>query len=291
MMINGGSIKFSDRLFTVGIPPLNQTLARRMIEETKIYRLLKGFRNKPPADIKLLQEILVRFSNMLVDFPQITEVDMNPLVIDQSSAHVLDARIVIDPQMVFRETRPHEHLVISPYPKKYETLWRLADGRDVLLRPIKPEDEPMWLEMFQNFSESSIRYRFFQMIKDTPHEVRIGYCNIDYEREMAIIAEMNDDGKRRILGVVRAILDNDRKNAEVAIIVADPWQGLGLGSKMMDFMIEICKDMGVGVLHASILSQNRPAIELMRKMGFTVENEDGSTVSAVLDLPAEGSAD
>jgi acetyltransferase len=136
---------------SVGLPPLNQTLARRIMEETKVYQLLKGYRNMPPANLKLLEEIMVQFSQMLVDFPQLKEVDINPLFIDEKEALALDARVVFDKEKVFAKIEPHEHLVISPYPKKYETLWKLRDGRSVLLRPIKPEDEPMWLEMFQSF--------------------------------------------------------------------------------------------------------------------------------------------
>ncbi len=271
----------------VGLPPLNQTLARRIMEETKVYRLLKGYRNMPPANLKLLEETIVRFSQMLVDFPQLKEVDINPLFIDEKEAFALDARIIIDKERVFAKLEPHEHLVISPYPKKYETLWKLRDGRTVLLRPIKPEDEPLWLEMFQNFSEESIRYRFFSIIKDTPHEVRVRYCNIDYDREIGIVAELTDEGRRRILGVVRLIIEPDGKTGEIAFIVADPWQGLGLGSKMVDYMIEICKDKKLGTIYAMMLSDNYRAIKLVKKMGFTLDYLDDGSVKATLNLKEE----
>jgi len=271
----------------IGLPPLNQTLALRIMEETKVYQLLKGFRNMPPANIKLLEEHMVLFSQMLVDFPQLKEVDVNPLFVNESQAIALDARVVIDKERVFSKLEPHEHLVISPYPKKYETLWKLRDGRQVLLRPIKPEDEPMWLEMFQNFSEESIRYRFFQIIKDTPHEVRVRYCNIDYDRELGIVAEMTEQGRRRILGVVRLNIEPDEKTGEIAFIVADPWQTLGLGSKMLDFMIEICKDKKLETLYGIMLPDNYRAIGLMRKMGFTIERVDEDTVKGTLNLREE----
>jgi len=270
-----------------GLPPLNQTLARRIMEETKVYQLLKGYRNAPPANLKLLEETMVRFSQMLVDFPQLKEVDINPLFINQKEAFALDARVVIDKEQVFAKLEPHEHLVISPYPKKYETLWKLRDGRTVLLRPIKPEDEPLWLEMFQNFSEQSIRYRFFNIIKDTPHEVRVRYCNIDYDREIAIVAELTEDGQRKILGVVRVPIEPGRKTGEIAVIVADPWQGLGLGSKMMDYMIEICKDKKLETIYGVMLSDNYQAINLMKKMGFTIRYLPDGTVKGTLDLREE----
>jgi acetyltransferase len=275
------------RDFAIGIPPLNQTLARRMMEETKVYRLLKGYRNNPPANVKLLEEILVRFSQMLVDFPQLKEVDINPLFVDEKEALAIDARIVIDKGRVFAKLKPHQHLVITPYPKKYETLWTLRDGRTVLLRPIKPEDEPLWLEMFRNFSEESIRYRFFQIIKDTPHEVRVRYCNIDYDREMAIVAEFTEDDHKKILGVVRVSVEPDQKSGEIAFIVADPWQGLGLGTKMVDYALEICKDMKLETIYAIMLPDNNRAISLMTKMGFNVKYLDDGTVKAVLNLKAE----
>jgi acetyltransferase len=270
---------------SVGLPPLNQALARRMMEETKVFQLLKGFRNMPPANIKLLEETMVRFAQMLIDFPQIKEVDINPLFINENEAFALDARIVIDKEKVNKKFKPHEHLVISPYPKRYERVWTMRDGRNVLLRPIKPEDEPMWLEMFQNFSEESIRYRFFNIIKDTPHEVRVRYCNIDYDRELGLVAELQN-GKRQILGVVRIIVEADGKNGEIAFIVADPWQNLGLGSKMVDYVIEISKDKGLETIYALMLKDNYRAIRLLRKMGFTIQHTEDVT-KASLDLTSE----
>ena len=273
--------------FAIGIPPLNETLVRRMMEETKVYQLLKGFRNEPPANIKLLEEILVRFSQMLVDFPQLKEVDINPLFINEKEAFAFDARIVIDPDKVFKKFEPHQHLVVTPYPTKYETLWRLRDGRTVILRPIKPEDESMWLEMFQNFSEESIRYRFFQILKDTPHETRVRYCNIDYDREIAIVAELTEEGRKRILGVARVSIEPDGKTGEIAFIVADPWQGLGLGTKLVDYVLEICADMKLETIYAIMLADNYRAMGLMKKMGFTVKYMDDGTVKGTLDLREE----
>ncbi len=271
----------------IGLPPLNQTLARRIMEETKVYEFLKGYRNAPSANLKLLEEIMIDFSQMLVDFPQLKEIDINPLLVNSKEVIALDARIVIDRKRVFEKSEPYEHLVMSPYPRKYETLWKLYDGRIVLLRPIKPEDEPMWLEMFQNFSDQSIRYRFFEIIGDTPHEIRVKYCNIDYDREIGIVAELNEKGSRKIAGVVRLVTDPDNKMGEIAIIVADPWQGLGLGTKMMDHIIEICKDKKIEIVYAEILRDNLVAIDLFRRMGFIVEALDEETVKATLNLKEE----
>jgi acetyltransferase len=158
-------------------------------------------------------------------------------------------------------------------PKNYETLWRLRDGRTVILRPIKPEDGQLWQEMFQNFSEESVHNRFFYMIKDTPHAVRVRYCDIDYNKEIAIVAELKEE-RRRILGVVRLTIDANKKTGEIAFIVADPWQGLGLGSKMVDYMIEICKDIGLETIYAFVLPDNYRAIKLVKKRGFIIQYKD-----------------
>jgi acetyltransferase len=273
--------------YSIGLPPLNSTLARRMMEETKVYQLLKGYRNVPPANLKLLDETMLMFSQLLMDFPQIKEIDINPLLINEKDAFILDARITIDKEDVFRKFEPHEHMVISPYPKKYELLWALKDGREVLLRPIKPEDEPLWLEMFQSFSDDSIRYRFFQMLKDTPHEVRVRYCNIDYDREIAIVPELTEKNRKRILGVSRISIEPDGKRGELAFIVGDQWQGFGLGTKLVDYTLEIAKEMGIETVYAIMLRDNNRALNLTKKMGFKIEYLSDGTAKGILDLKEE----
>ena len=230
---------------------------------------------------------MLLFSQLLIDFPQIKEIDINPLLINEKEAFILDARITVDKERVFRKFEPHEHMVISPYPKKYEILWTLKNGREVLLRPIKPEDEPLWLEMFQSFSDESIRYRFFQILKDTPHEVRVRYCNIDYDREIAIVAELTEKGRKKILGVGRLSIEPDGKSGELAFIIGDQWQGLGLGTKMVDYVIEIAREMGVETVYAIMLPDNYRALNLTKKMGFKLEYLDDGTVKGILDLKEE----
>jgi acetyltransferase len=273
--------------YSIGLPPLNTTLARRMMEETKVYQLLKGYRNMPPANLKLLDETVLMFSQLLIDFPQIKEIDINPLLVNEKETLALDARIIIDKENVFRKFEPHEHMVISPYPKKYELLWTLKDDREVLLRPIKPEDEPLWLEMFQSFSEEAIRYRFFQILKDTPHEVRVRYCNIDYDREIAIVAELTEKNHKKILGVSRLSIEPDGKSGELAFIVGDKWQGLGLGTKIVDYTLEIAKEMGIEAVYAIMMTDNNRALNLTKKMGFKLEYMSDGTVKGVLNLKQE----
>jgi acetyltransferase len=260
-----------------------------MMEETKVYQLLKGYYNTPPVDIKKVDETILLFSKLLVDFPQIKEIDINPLLVSEKEACIIDARIAINKDDICKKFEPHEHMVISPYPKKYEMTWSLKNGQEVLLRPIKPEDEPLWLDMFQGFSEESIRYRFFQILKDTPHEVRVRYCNIDYDREIAIVAEMVKTGQRKILGVARVSIEPDGKSGEIAFIVSDRWQGLGLGTKMVDYVLDIAKEKGVEDIYAIVLPDNSRALSLLKKIGFNFEYLGDGTVRGTLNLKNEDS--
>ena len=169
---------------------------------------------------------------------------------------------------------------------KYETTVKLRDGRTVLLRPIKPEDEPMWQEMFQCFSEESIRYRFFQVIQATP-QMRKRYCNIDYNKEIAIVAELSEEGKKRILGVFRLILEPGLETGEIAFIIADEWQNLGLGSAMMRHMIRIVKERQLESIYGVLLKSNVKGVRFMKKMGFAVQQLDEETVKAILSFMKE----
>jgi acetyltransferase len=284
-MAGAGIDLFKD--YSIGLPPLNITLVRRMMEETKVYKLLKGYRNTPPVDIKKVVETLLLFSKLLVDFPQIKEISINPLLVSEKEAYILDAHIAINKDEVCRKFDPHEHMVISPYPKKYEMRLSLKNGQDVLLRPIKPEDEPLWLEMFQSFSEESIRYRFFEILRDTPHEVVVRYCNIDYDREIAIVAEIVENQQRKILGVARVSIEPDGKSGEIAFIVTDRSQGLGLGTKMVDYVLDIAKEKGLEEIYAIVLPDNARAMDLMKKMGFKFEYLSDGTARGTLNLKNE----
>ena len=259
---------FSD--FSVGLPPLNQTLGRRLMEETKVYRLLKGHRGKPAADLKQLEQIIVSFSNLIIDFPEILEVDVNPIALCNGKACALDAKIVID-RNCLNQNAPYPQLVLTPYPTRYITRWKLADGADVLLRPIKPEDEPLEHEMLMSLSEEAMRERFFQVIKHISHEMHIRFCNIDYDREMAIVTEMGQGEKRRIIGIGRLIAEPDGKKGEFAVVVHDDFHGKGLGHKLVDMMIGIAQDKGLDECYAFVQSDNRKMMSLCRKLGCDIE--------------------
>jgi acetyltransferase len=268
----------------IGLPPLNRVLAKRLIGETRVYEILRGYRNKPPANLELLEEILMRFSQMLVDFPQIKEVDINPLFIDEKEAFALDARIVIDKDKVFTRTKPYEHLVISPYPTKYEDYFRLPDNQEVFLRPIRPEDEKLLLEMFQNLAEETENYNFLAKTKGTLHEIMASYCNIDYEREMVIVAETSQAGQREFIGAARLITERDGKTGEITFVITRFRQDRGLTTKLVDNILRICSDKNLETVHTRIPLDNHKTIEIMKKKSFSFEETIDNTMRAFLRL-------
>jgi acetyltransferase len=266
---------------SVGFPPLNQVLARRLIERTAIYK--HAACEGSSLNLKLLEEVLVKFSQLVVDFPEIKEIDINPLIVNENSAVAVDARILIDPDTILRDVDPHEHLAIAPYPKKYVTQWKMKDETPVTLRPVKSEDENLFSEMFKSFSEETMRFRFFQIIKDATHETLVRYCNIDYDREIAIVAEMQQE-KRKIIGAVRLIRDPGRNDGEFAVVVGDQWQGQGLGSKLLDYVIEIGKDMRLETIYGYVISDNVRMIHLCTKKGFQMEPQEEGIAKMLLKL-------
>ena len=261
---------------TVGLPPLNMALAMRLIEDTKIYKLIKGYRGMPGADIPAIQFLLYKFSYLLMDFPQIKEIDINPYGVDERGGIVLDAKVILDSSVVVDPNNPYKHLVISPYPSHYIKDIKLNSGLHVTLRPIRPEDEFLEKEMFSNFSERTQRFRFFQLIKDISHEELTRYTQIDYDREIAIIAEVTDEGRKKMAGVARLIADQYNETAEYAIVIADPWHSQGLGNKLTDYILKIAKDHGIKTVYASILAVNHIMLHMFKTRGFKLTKvEDG----------------
>jgi len=279
------------RDFAIGLPPINQVLARRLMEDTKIYKALAhGLRNKAPVNLKTLEEVLVRFSSMVTDFPEISEVDINPLSVSEGKAFAVDVRILLDPNPIDRST-PYPHLVIIPYPTKYVIPWKLEDGTDVLLRPIRPEDEAIESEFINGLSEETSRYRFFNIVRNLPHSDLVRFCNIDYDREMAIVAEVTEGGRRREIGVGRIIAEPDSKRGEFAVVIADSYQGKGLGRKLVDMVIDIASEKHLESIYGVVLRENQPMLSLCREMGFSLHpEEDYVRVELPLEVeaPAQG---
>ena len=270
---------------SVGFPPLNQTLARRIIEQTKAYKILsEGFRGKPSVKIRLLEEILVKFSQLIIDHPQIVEADVNPLMVDEKGVVALDARIVIDLETAAAPTKRYGHLIIRPYPGKYVTERKLRDGKQALFRPVKPEDEPLVAELFKAFSEETMRFRFFRVIKEISHEALARYCNIDYDREMTIVAELKEKGRKQIAGMVRLIVEPDGESGEVAVVVGDPWQNRGLGSLLFRYIVDVARDMELKKVWGEIMAENTRMLHICYKEGFQIKRLDEETYIAELSL-------
>jgi acetyltransferase len=268
----------------VGLPPLNMALAMRIIEDTKIYKLIKGYRGMPGADIASIQFLLYKFAYLIMDFPQILEIDINPFGVDERGGVVLDAKVLLDKKVTKEELDSNHHLVISPYPSEFTTKFKMKNGQEVTLRAIKPEDEFMEQEMFSNFSERTQRYRFFQLIKNISHEQLVRYTQIDYDREIAIIAEVEEDGKKKMAGVVRLIADQYNETAEFAIVIADPWQQYGLGNKFTDYIHEIAKARGIKKICANVLVQNHIMQHMFRERGYKMEKvEDSYYAELIID--------
>ena len=274
---------FGDR--TLGFPPLNERLARRMIESLKIYPLLQGYRGRPAmAEAKLL-ETLMRLSYLVADYPEIAELDINPLLVTPDAVLALDARIVLDRAAMGRKAVPYAHLALRPYPEEYVREAALPDGGNCLLRPIKPEDEPLWMELLAKCSRESIYQRFRGFFSWTSHDVAVRYCYIDYDRELAIVAETEEDGKRMLMAVGRLVADPMKKTAEYAVLVGDPWQDKGLGGILTDFCLEIARDWGVRKIVAVTNSDNPRMVAVFEKRGFSIKPDpDGSFIEVSKDL-------
>jgi acetyltransferase len=264
----------------VDLPPLNLLLARRLMERTRVYRLLQGYRNIPAANVDLVAEFLVRISQLVTDFPEIVELDLNPVVISDGRPVAIDARIAIEPSQVAAP----RHLIISPYPNQYESNWLLKDGTPVLIRPVRPEDEHLVADLLHNCSDQTIYFRYFGVNKNWPHESLIRFTQNDYDREIGIAAIGLPPGPSVMMGVGRLVMTPERDSAEFAVIVADRWQGAGLGMKLVEQVIEIAKENGVRTLSGDVLAENRRMLGLVKKMGFNLLRPEMGTCRVELDL-------
>jgi acetyltransferase len=260
------------------LPPLNERLARRMLESLRLWQLLRGYRGRPAANIDRLIEILMRLSYLVADYPEIKELDVNPLLVTPEDVIALDARVVLDHEMILHPPRPYSHLAIRPYPREYIKPAKLKDGERILLRPIKPEDEPMWHAMLARCSQESLRFRFRYLFKQTTHEMATRFCFLDYDREIAIVAEIEEQEQRKLMGVGRLVADVDHTNAEYAVLVADPYQGRGLGSLLTDYCLEICKGWGINSVVAETSPENHGMLSIFQRRGFIFDRPAMSDV-------------
>ncbi len=276
---------------SLGFPPLNERLARLLLESLRIWPLLEGYRGRPGVRIDLLIEVLIRLSYVAADYPEIAELDINPLLATPREVVALDARILVDDKALGVDFEPYAHLALRPYPEKYVTQVRLRDGTPVTFRPIKPEDEPLWLAMLGSCSKETIYSRFRHFFRWQSHEVATRFCYIDYNREIAIVAEVVDGGEKKLVGVGRLIADPDHESVEYAVLIVDAWQKRELGSMLTDYCTEIARKWKLKRIVAQTTADNRPMISVFEKRGFTITySDEDTTVDVVKELTEPASA-
>jgi acetyltransferase len=263
---------FKDR--ALGLPPLNTTLARRMMEQTRIYKALQGVRGRRPVNLAELEQVMVRFSRLVVEQPSIKEIDINPLLATSDRLVALDARIVVHGPEMSQEQLPK--LAIRPYPARYVSAWTMKDGVEVLIRPIRPEDEPAMVKFHATLSERSVYLRYFHLMnlpQRVAHERLTRICFIDYDREMALVAARQGE----ILAVSRLTRIPGSNDAEVAVLVSDQFHGRGLGKELLARLVTVGGDEKLSALKADILPDNRDVMRICEKLGFTLRHsaEDG----------------
>ncbi len=256
----------------IALPPLNRLLAKRLMEETKVYRLLQGYRDIPPADIQLLEEILIRLAQLVTDFSEIEELDINPLFVNEKSACAIDARVLLKPP----DKPAPLHLVISPYPDQFEEHTRTGEGIDIFVRPIRPEDAPLLVGLFESLSPRSVYMRFFSPMKQLPHSMLAVFTQIDYDRHIALVALSESKSKEEMLGVARIILERNLKEAEFSVVVGDQWQGKGIGAALLQRCLSIADDKGLEKVTGVVLAENTQMLALGKKMGFKSKKSIGA---------------
>ncbi|PKG49020.1 bifunctional acetate--CoA ligase family protein/GNAT family N-acetyltransferase [Halomonas sp. MES3-P3E] len=263
----------------VGLPPLNPLLAQEMIQATRISRLLRGYRDRPAADLEAISLTLIKLSQLISDLDRVVELDINPLLADASGVIALDARIVVKAD---REQRPP--FAIRPYPQQLEQTIETRNGQCYSLRPIRPEDEGSLVEMLRHSTSDDVRLRFFAAIRRFDHAFAARLTQIDYDREMAFIAMPPD--KQEIVGVVRLSADPDKEKAEFAIMVRSDMKGTGLGYRLMQQMIDYARESGLQQVFADVLRENHAMREMAKEFGFVVQpaNDETDTVMVVLNL-------
>jgi len=285
---SGGQLVEVYRDRALALPPLNTTLARRMMEQTRVFTALKGVRGRKPVNLAALEQLLVRFSQLVLEQRQIAEIDINPLLVSPQRLLALDARIVLHGPAVTLDQLPKP--AIRPYPLQYVSPWTMKDGNQVSIRPIRPEDEPLMVKFHETLSDRSVYLRYFcslSLSRRVEHERLLRICFGGYDREMVMVAGRTDPstGECRIVAVGRMNKLHSGNEAEVAILVSDQYQKLGLGSELLRRVIQIARDEKLTRVSAEMLTDNIAMQIITRRLGFRVHAvEDPTSVRSFLDL-------
>jgi acetyltransferase len=276
---------YKDR--TLALPPLNTTLSRRMMEQTRIFTALEGVRGRKAVPLGELDQLMVRFSRLVIEQPWIKEIDINPLLASSERLVALDARVIVHGSEMRPEDLPRP--AIRPYPVQYVEQWTTKDGTPLTIRPIRPEDEPMMVAFHQRLSERSVYFRYFHLLnlgQRTAHERLTRICFIDYDREMALVAERegSPSGDSEILGVGRLTRTHGSNDAEMAILVTDDFHHRGLGTELLRRLIDIARREEVERITADILTENRTMQRICERLGFRLayQADDGAVKAEIL---------
>ena len=284
---SGGELVEIYRDRALGLPPLNTTLAARLMEQTRIFEALQGVRGRAPINVSVLTQLLVRFSELVIENPRIKEVDINPLIASSERFLAVDARILLYPSGVPDKDLPRP--AIRPYPKQYISSWKAKDGTEVLIRPMRPEDEPLMVKFHETLSQETIYLRYFHMERlsaRAAHERLIRKCFIDYDREMALVADHRaEGGGHEIIAVGRLNKLRTGKEGEVATLVSDPYQNLGLGTELLRQLVNVGREEKLCEIIANILPENSVMRALADRFGFSIQKtQDPRMLVAVLPL-------
>ncbi|NMM45836.1 bifunctional acetate--CoA ligase family protein/GNAT family N-acetyltransferase [Rhodospirillaceae bacterium KN72] len=267
-----------------GLPPLDDVLAQSLIRETAVNKLLRGYRDEPAADFEGIRHALIQVGRLAIDFAEIKELDINPLIADSQGVVALDARIRVAPVSGKLAEDPSSRLSIRPYPRELEGTVSLLDGRAIAVRPIRPEDSTGLQELVARSAQEDIRFRFLHPMKDLPERLANRLSQIDYAREMAMVALDPEDGKS-LIGVARLTADADGAEAEYAILLRQDHKGEGLGYALMTRLIEFARMRGIGVIYGDVLCENGPMLSMCRDLGFTAKSHEDDPGVMRVSLP------
>lgn len=265
----------------VGLPPLNGTLVRRLLERTRIYNALKGCRGQPPVDLFALEQLIVRFSQLVVEQHWISEIEINPLFASANSLIALDARVILHPPTVAECDLPLP--AIAPYPTQYVSPFKLKDGTAVTIRPIRAEDEPLMIQFHQTLSDRSVYLRYFtpfKMEQRIAHSRLSRLCMIDYAREMGLVAEhIGSNGQPHIVGIARLSRATPGRKAEFSVLVSDEWQGQGLGTELLRRVVAVGRNASLKGISGVILEENCAMQRVAMACGFSLRHHEGECIA------------
>ena len=283
---SGGQLVEVYKDSALGLPPLNRTLARRMMEQTKIYEAFKGVRGRKPVDMAALEDLLVRFSQLVVEQPWISEVDINPLLVSGERLLALDGRVVLHGPEMTEDKLPKS--AIRPYPIQYVDTWKMEDGTPLSIRPIRPEDEPAVVKFHEKLSDRTVTMRYFQPMalwQRTAHERLTHICYIDYDREMALVSEVkNAKGEPEIVAVSRMSKQHGTNSALTAVVIRDDFQHKGIGSELFRRHLDIARSEGVQKVICNMLAEDKESQAITKKLGFKQAPKGDKFVQAEMEL-------